>query len=106
MSDPPWHARPVEIIACLGSRTTASRGPTSGSTELEKRPQNSRFRFVNLGAGGDLSFNTVGHLGTNDILASVFPKFRRFVHVSKRFCEEPSSRRPFSSSRTPENRDV
>ena len=76
-------------MACLGSSTTASRGTYKWIDELDRRPQNSRFRFVNLGVGGDLSFNTVRLLdrvvtirpdrvivlvGMNDILASVFPK--------------------------------
>jgi len=97
-----------ETVACLGSSTTASRGTYKWIDELEKRPHNSRFRFVNLGVGGDLSFNTVRHLdraialrpdrvvvliGTNDIMASVFPNFRRFVRVWKRISEEPSPAR-------------
>jgi lysophospholipase L1-like esterase len=108
MSDPPRRAQPVETIACLGSSTTASRGTYKWIDGLEKRPQNSRFRFVNLGVGGDLSFNTVRVLdrvitlrperviiliGTNDIMASVFPNFRRFVRVSKRLSDEPSPAR-------------
>jgi lysophospholipase L1-like esterase len=104
MTDP----RRSEIVACLGSSTTASRGTYKWIDELEKRPQNGRFRFVNLGVGGDLSFNTVRHLdrvialrpdrvivliGTNDMMASVFPNFRRFVQVWKRLSEEPSPAR-------------
>jgi lysophospholipase L1-like esterase len=98
----------VEKIACLGSSTTASRGTYKWIDELEKRPQNSRFRFVNFGVGGDLSFNTVGLLdrviavrprrvivliGTNDIMASFFPNFRRFVRIFKGLAEEPSAAR-------------
>jgi lysophospholipase L1-like esterase len=98
----------VQTVACLGSSTTASRGTYKWIDELEKRPQNSRFRFVNLGVGGDLSFNTVRRIdrlltlgperviiliGTNDIMASVFPNFRRFVRISKRISEEPSPAR-------------
>jgi lysophospholipase L1-like esterase len=105
MSEALRHARPDETIACLGSSTTASRGTYKWIDELENRPQNSRFRFINFGVGGDLSFNTVGVLdrvitvrperviiliGTNDVMASVFPNFRRFVRVSKRISEEPS----------------
>jgi lysophospholipase L1-like esterase len=108
MSNPLRQARPVETIACLGSSTTASRGTYKWIDELEKRPQNSRCRFVNFGVGGDLSFNTVGILdrvitlrpqrviiliGTNDIMASVFGNFRRFVQVWKRLSEEPSPAR-------------
>ncbi|OBG19730.1 hypothetical protein A5764_16270 [Mycobacterium sp. 852002-51057_SCH5723018] len=58
--------------------------------------------------GGDLSFNAVRHLdrvtalrpervivliGTNDVMASAFPNFRRFVRVWKRLSEEPSTAR-------------
>ena len=79
-----------ETVACLGSSTTAAKGTYNWIDELVKRPQNSRFRFVNFGVGGDLSFNIARRLdpvirmapdrvivliGTNDILASVFPNF-------------------------------
>lgn len=108
MSESPQHSQPVETVVCLGSSTTASRGTYKWIDELEKRPQNSRFRFVNLGVGGDLSFNTVRRLdrvinerpdrvivliGTNDVLASVFPNFRRFARVGKRISDEPSPAR-------------
>ena len=94
-----------ETVVCLGSSPTASKGTYKWIDELENRPHNKRFRFVNLGVGGDLSFNTVRLLdrviavqpdrvivliGTNDIMASVFPNFRRFVQVWKRLPEEPS----------------
>jgi lysophospholipase L1-like esterase len=105
MTDPRRQGLPRETVVCLGSSTTASRGTYKWIDELEKRPQNSRFRFINLGVGGDLSFNTVAVLdrvitlrpdwviiliGTNDIMASVFPNFRRFVRISKRLFDEPS----------------
>jgi lysophospholipase L1-like esterase len=95
----------TETVACLGSSTTASRGTYKWIDELESWPGNGRFRFVNLGVGGDLSFDAVRRLdpviarrpdrvivliGTNDVLASVFPNFRRFVRVVKRLSEEPS----------------
>jgi lysophospholipase L1-like esterase len=94
-----------EIVACLGSSTTAAKGTYNWIDELAKRPQNSRFRFVNFGVGGDLSFNLTRRLdpvlraapgrvivliGTNDILASVFPNFRRVTRVWKRAPQEPS----------------
>ena len=99
---------PRETVVCLGSSTTASKGTYKWIDELQKRPQNKRFRFVNLGVGGDLSFNTVRLLdrvialqpdrvivliGTNDIMASVFPNFRRFVRVWKRLSDEPTPAR-------------
>ncbi|WP_374025586.1 SGNH/GDSL hydrolase family protein [Mycobacterium sp. HNNTM2301] len=104
MTDPP----PSETVACLGSSTTASRGTYKWIDELEKRPRNNRFRFVNLGVGGDLSVNAVRRLdrliarrpdrvivliGSNDIMASVFPNFRRFVRTFKGLREEPTPAR-------------
>jgi lysophospholipase L1-like esterase len=92
----------------MGSSTTASKGTYRWIPELESRPRNTRFRFVNLGVGGDLSFNTfrrVGRviglqpdrviilIGTNDILASVFPNFRRVVRFWKGLPYEPNARR-------------
>jgi lysophospholipase L1-like esterase len=108
MTDPRQQGLPCETVVCLGSSTTASKGTYNWIDELQKRPQNKRFRFVNLGVGGDLSFNTVRLLdrvialqpdrvivliGTNDIMASVFPNFRRFVRVWKRLSDEPSPAR-------------
>jgi lysophospholipase L1-like esterase len=95
----------VETVACLGSSTTAAKGTYNWIDELAKRPKNSRFRFVNFGVGGDLSFNIANRLdpvlrvapdrvivliGTNDILASVFPNFRRFTRAWKHISHEPS----------------
>jgi lysophospholipase L1-like esterase len=97
-----------ETVACVGSSTTAAKGTYPWIAELESRRRNSRFRFVNFGVGGDLSFNTVRHvgrvaaarpdrvivlIGTNDILASVFPNFRRIVRVWKGLPHEPTAQR-------------
>ena len=102
------HSGPIETVACVGSSTTASKGTYRWIAELESRPRNGRFRFVNLGVGGDLSFNIVTRLprviaaqpdrviiliGTNDILASVFPNFRRVVRLWKRLPDEPTAQR-------------
>jgi len=98
----------IQTVACVGSSTTASKGTYRWIAELESRPQNSRFRFVNLGVGGDLSFDIVRRLrrviaaqpdriiiliGTNDILAGVFPNFRRIIRVWKGLPAEPTVRR-------------
>ena len=102
------HSGPIETVACVGSSTTASKGTYRWIAELESRPRNGRFRFVNLGVGGDLSFNIVRRLprvvaaqpdrviiliGTNDILASVFPNFRRVVRLWKGLSDEPTPQR-------------
>ena len=101
-------AKPVESVACIGSSTTASKGTYQWIPELQSRPQNGRFRFANYGVGGDLSFTTVRRLrpviatqpdrviiliGTNDILASVFGNFRRFVRLWKGLPQEPTVQR-------------
>ncbi|MGA7134289.1 MAG: SGNH/GDSL hydrolase family protein [Mycobacterium sp.] len=94
-----------ETVACLGSSTTTAKGTFNWIDELARRPQNRRFRFVNFGVGGDLSVNIAKRLdpvlrvapdrvivliGTNDILATVFPNFRRFIRAWKQISEEPS----------------
>jgi lysophospholipase L1-like esterase len=96
----------AETVACLGSSTTAAKGTYKWIDELAARPQNSRFRFVNFGVGGDLSFNLANRLdpvlraapdrvvvliGTNDILASVFGNVRRFSRIWKGLSEQPSA---------------
>jgi lysophospholipase L1-like esterase len=102
------HVAAFETVACVGSSTTASKGTYKWIAELASRPQNKKFRFVNFGVGGDLSANTIRRLpgvvrlqpdrviiliGTNDIVASVFPNFRRFTRVWKRVHDEPSAQR-------------
>lgn len=88
------------IIVCFGSSTTAAKGTYNWIKELEERPQNKQFSFVNLGVGGDLSYNALKRLpeviankpdkifiliGGNDILAAVFPNvkvfFTRWKHL-------------------------
>ena len=102
------HSGPIETVACVGSSTTASKGTYRWIAELESRPQNRGFRFVNLGVGGDLSFDIVRRLsrvidtqpdriiiliGTNDIVASVFPNFRRIIRVWKGLPAKPTVQR-------------
>jgi lysophospholipase L1-like esterase len=74
-------------VAFLGSGSTAGKGQAfNWIAELERRPQNRRFRFDNFGVGGDLAFNALQRLpdvlacrpkivvvwiGGNDVLALV-----------------------------------
>lgn len=97
--------KPSSTVACLGSSTVASKGTFKWIDELEKRPQNKNFRFLNFGVGGDLAYNTLQRVssvveshpdlvvvlvGANDVLASVFKNVRRFFGGWKRLPTEPS----------------
>lgn len=92
-------------VACLGSSTTAAKGTFNWIKELEKRPQNQKFHFINLGVGGDLSYNALERvssvvsvnpdkviiiIGSNDILAMVFKNVSRFFTGWKHLSEKPS----------------
>jgi len=94
-----------EIVVCLGSSTTAARGTLNWIKELEKRPQNNKFHYINSGVGGDLTYNALQRLpkvislhpdkviiliGANDILASVFKNAHRFFIGWKHLPSEPS----------------
>lgn len=92
-------------VACLGSSTTAAKGTFDWIIELKKRPQNKKFHFVNLGIGGDLSYNALERvskvvsshpdkviiiIGSNDILAMVFNNVRKFFTGWKKLPQAPS----------------
>jgi lysophospholipase L1-like esterase len=101
----PTQAKPT-VVACLGSSSTAGKGQAfDWISELERRPRNQRFRFLNLGVGGDLAYNALQRLpdlfasrphkalvwvGGNDVLALVSPKARHYFRVTKRLPTEPS----------------
>jgi lysophospholipase L1-like esterase len=93
------------VVACLGSSTTAAKGTFNWIGELEQRPQNQRFRFINLGVGGDLAYSALQRLpsvvachpdmvvillGANDILTQVFKNARRVLGRWKHLPNEPS----------------
>jgi lysophospholipase L1-like esterase len=94
-----------EIVVCLGSSTIAAKGTYNWIRELEQQPQNKNFTFINLGVGGDLSYNALSRLpkvlaskpdkvfmliGGNDILATVFPNVKRFFTKWKQLPNDPS----------------
>ena len=109
-SDPGCPARLVKaeatVVACLGSSSTAGKGQAfDWIGELERRPRNERFRFLNFGVGGDLAFNALQRLpavfachpdkavvlvGGNDVLALVSKKVRCFFRIWKHLPREPS----------------
>jgi lysophospholipase L1-like esterase len=93
------------IVACIGSSSTAARGPYDWIRDLEKRPENASFLFYRFADGGDLAYNglqrlpgvialhpdrVIVQLGGNDVLALISRKMARFVRLTKRPPREPS----------------
>jgi len=99
------HALKKTIVACLGSSSTAARGPYDWIQELEQRPHNASFLFYRFAHGGDLAYNglqrlpkviacrpdrVIVQLGGNDVLALISITMTRFVRLTKRPPHEPS----------------
>lgn len=96
-----------EIVACLGSSSTAGKGQAfDWIGELARRPRNARYEFRNFGVGGDLAYDALNRVDTvlairpdrvivwvggNDALAMVSPKARRLFRIMK-LASQPSSR--------------
>lgn len=93
------------MVACVGSSTAAARGVFDWIEELERRPRNRRFRFVNRGVGGDVAYSTLRRLpktiavrpdkvvliiGANDVLNRVFPHVQKVLGRWKRLPRESS----------------
>jgi lysophospholipase L1-like esterase len=93
------------VVACVGSSSTAARGPYDWIQDLEQRPVNANVRFYRFAAGGDLAYSglqrlpkviachpdrVIVQLGGNDVLALVSPTMARFVRITKRPPREPS----------------
>jgi lysophospholipase L1-like esterase len=96
-----------QVIACLGSSSTAGQGQAFGwIDELARRPENARFTFRNLGVGGDFAADALQRvpavvaahpdriivlIGANDVLAMAFPNVMRVLAgFMKRLPREPS----------------
>jgi lysophospholipase L1-like esterase len=99
-----------EIVACLGSSSTAGKGQAfDWIGELARRPRNAQFEFHNFGVGGDLAYDAfkradtalavrpdrvIVWVGGNDALAIVSRKARRLFRIIK-FATSPSSETRF-----------
>lgn len=94
-----------ETVVCLGASTIAGKGTFNVIKELEARPQNNHFTFINIGVGGDLAYNGLQRLpnviaknpdrviiliGGNDILATVFPNVKKYFTLWKKLPQQPS----------------
>jgi lysophospholipase L1-like esterase len=97
----------AEVVACLGSSSTAGQGQAFGwIDELSRRPENARFSFRNLGVGGDFAYDALQRvpavieahparivvlIGANDVMAMVFPNVMRLLGgFMKRLPRQPS----------------
>ena len=47
------------VIACLGESLTKGEVSYDWVADLQSRPQNASIRFVNLGVGGDHTYNAL-----------------------------------------------
>jgi lysophospholipase L1-like esterase len=104
----------MEIIACLGSSTTAGKGEAyNWIGVLQTRPQNKNRKFFNFGVGGDLAYGALQRIpeviachpdtvivqvGGNDVLVRVFANARRFL-VDRKHLAEPTLERFHESVR-------
>ena len=102
-----------EIVACLGSSSTAGKGQAfNWIGELARRPGNARYDFRNFGVGGDLAYDALNRIDTvlairphrvivwvggNDALAMASPKARRLFRIMK-LASRPSSQTRFQES--------
>ncbi|MCP4541363.1 MAG: hypothetical protein GY832_29890 [Chloroflexi bacterium] len=93
-------------VACLGeSLTKGGEINYDWISDLESRPQNTSVRFVNLGVGGDLSYNALKRLpqviqchpnkvivliGSADVSMRICPTMRRLLGIWKRLPQKPS----------------
>jgi len=99
-----------KVVACLGSSSTAAKGPYDWIRDLEERPENKSLRFYRFASGGDLSYNGLQRLpkviachpdfvivilGGNDVMASM-PResayYRVMVRLTRHLLQRPTSR--------------
>jgi lysophospholipase L1-like esterase len=93
-------------VTCFGASITAAKGSFDWIAVLQSRPQNRRFRFINLGVGGDPAYSGLKRLpdviathpgvvivafGWNDIVTSVFKNARRYLGGWKGLPREPTA---------------
>jgi hypothetical protein len=100
------------VVACLGSSSTAARGPYDWIADLERRPENRDFRFRRFAEGGDLAYNGAQRLpkllvtkpdvvlimpGGNDVMASM-PQQSAYYRVMVNSRSAFRARRPSNGS--------
>jgi lysophospholipase L1-like esterase len=96
----------MEVIACLGSSSTAGKGQAFDLVgELHRRMGDARFEFKNFGVGGDLAYNAfqrvpdvaacqphkvIVWIGANDCMAMSSARAERLFRWSKHLPQKPS----------------
>ncbi len=95
----------TEVVACLGESLTKGEVSYDWIGDLHSRPQNASIRFVNLGVGGDHSYNALQRLpqviecrpdkvivliGAGDVLCTLSPTRDRVFRVWKRLPQKHS----------------
>lgn len=100
----------MKTVACLGSSSTAAKGPYDWIRDLELRPENSDLRFLRFAAGGDLSYNALQRMpkllssnpdyvvtliGGNDVIDSMPSEsqsiyYKVMLRLTKRLPRKPS----------------
>lgn len=98
----------MRTVACLGSSSTASKGPYDWIGDLQRRPGNEDLKFVRFAAGGDLAYDglqrvpkvldcdpdfVVVLLGGNDVMASMPEKsiyYETMLKLTKHLPRKPT----------------
>jgi lysophospholipase L1-like esterase len=93
------------IVACLGESLTKGEVSYDWVADLGSRPQNASVRFVNLGVGGDQSYNALRRLprviqcrpdkvivliGAGDVINTISPTRQFVFRIWKRLPRKPS----------------
>ncbi len=93
------------VVACLGESLTKGEVSYDWVGDLQSRPQNAAIRFVNLGVGGDHSYNALQRLpqviqcrphkvvvliGAGDVISTMSPTRDRVFRIWKRLPQKHS----------------
>jgi lysophospholipase L1-like esterase len=93
------------VIACLGESLTKGEVSYDWVADLQSRPQNTSIRFVNLGVGGDHTYNALQRvpqviqchpdkvvvlIGAGDLLCTLSPTRDRVFRIWKRLPQKHS----------------
>ncbi len=96
---------PSVVVACLGESLTKGEVSYDWIADLQSRPQNASIRFVNLGVGGDHSYNALKRvpqviqyhpdkvvvlIGAGDVLCTLSATRDRVFRIWKRLPQKHS----------------